>query len=160
MQSVSTGSHGYKPWCIRSNISSWQSGREQSSQQSQSVTADRVAGGWGSTVWALCAHTHFLQSGYGSGLCPAWLVAVPCVYHRPFIAPPAQLPAAVSALCHFCTSNCICCSVTEAKEKCKLLRDEGGAEFGMLLFTWQNIWTCWKPHEDSAMVWGFLYREP
>lgn len=58
----------------------------------------------------------------------------------------------------FCTRNRIWSLVTEAKEKCKLLRDEDGAELGMLDFTWQNAWTCWKPHVDSAMVWGFPQR--
>ena len=24
----------------------------------------------------------------------------------------------------------------------------------MLVFTWRNVWTCWQPGKDSAMVWG------
>lgn len=73
----------------------------------------------------------FLAEWVQSGLCPAWLVALPRVYHRP----PSQLAAAASVLHCFCTSNCIWSLVTEAKEKCELLRDERGAELAMLLFT-------------------------
>lgn len=117
-------------------------------------------GSWriaGSTVWTLTGCVCSSQSGCRSICsCLVPLVAVPCVCCRFFdLSHPAQSLAAVSALYFFCTRNCVWSLVTEAKEKCKFLRDEAGTELGVLVSTWWNVWTHWKPHEDSAMVWGF-----
>lgn len=71
------------------------------------------------------------------GVVCAWPCLWPCAVFitDPYHPPPAQLPAAASALYCFCTRNCIWSLVTETKEKCKFTRDEGGAELDTLLFT-------------------------
>lgn len=82
----------------------------------------RTAGTWSEHLHCACVPC---RVGGGVLACPTPVVAVPCICLILDLSHPGQSIAAVSALYFFCTGNQNLSLLAEAKEKCKLLKDEG-----------------------------------
>lgn len=153
-----------KHWCIGSKMSSCQSSREQQSQWSRSaggcagrlpsLLGWQLEGSWQHALTTHCLRVFLAERLWGYLLVPG--LAPGCAIC--FVQILRSFPPWTITCCWLCVVFLLHKElhlVTEPKRSVNSYRMLRVLNLACFVFTWWNVWTHWKPQEDSAMVWGF-----